>query len=147
MFPTARVSEAITANFVPVNAHIKEQPPQVFERFGIQWEPTQLWVDPSGAERHRTVGYLPVEDFLPQLELGLAKVHFGREQFDEAAKRFRSVYEKDSATAAAPEACYWAGVSAYKATGRREPLSEAAQLLKTKYAASDWAKKASVWLP
>lgn len=46
---------------------------------------------------------------------------------------------------AAPEACYWAGVSAYKARHTPEPLRSTAELLKTRYPDSEWARRASVW--
>ena len=135
----------ISDNFIPVKIHIKEQP-KTFERFKALWTPTLLVMDADGVERHRLEGYLPVEDFLADLELGLAKLHFQKQQYQEAEKRYRSVYRAYPKSAAAPEACYWAGVSAYKATNKPEPLTEAAQALKEKYPESEWARKSSVWL-
>ena len=138
------MSEAIIASFVPARAHIKEQP-RTFERFAVQWTPTQLVLEPDGKERHRTEGFLPVDDFLAQLHLGLAKLDSGRQQYGEAVRRFRSVYEMFPTAGAAPEACYWVGVSAYKNTRNPEPLTETARLLKSKYPDSKWTRKASVW--
>ncbi len=48
---------------------------------------------------------------------------------------------------ASPEAVYWAGVSAYKATGSPDPLQQTGKRLRDKYPQSEWTKKASVWLP
>lgn len=135
----------VSENFLPVKIHIKEQP-KTFERFKAQWTPTQLILDSEGVERHRMEGFFPLEDFLAQLELGLAKLSFQKLQYREAEKHFRSLCQTYPASGAAPEACYWAGVSAYKVTNKPEPLGEAAKLLKEKYPDSEWTRKASVWL-
>ncbi len=103
-------------------------------------------MDAEGAERHRMEGFFPVEDFLAQLELGLAKMAFQRQEYREAEKRFRSACKTYPNSGAAPEACYWAGVSAYKADNKAEHLGETAKLLKEKYPESEWTRKSSVWL-
>ncbi|MCI0404886.1 MAG: outer membrane protein assembly factor BamD [candidate division Zixibacteria bacterium] len=139
------MSRFISENFIPVKFHVKEKP-DAFPRFGAQWTPTQLVMDAEGVERHRMEGFFPVEDFLAQLELGLAKMAFQKQQFREAEKRFRQACQTYPNSGAAPEACYWAGVSAYKATNKPEPLGEAAKVLKEKYPESEWARKSSVWL-
>jgi TolA-binding protein len=138
------VAGFISENFIPVKAHIKEQP-QVFERFKTQWTPTLLVLDSSGTERHRFEGFLPAEDFREQLELALAKLAFSENKFQEAEQRYRKFVEQHPASEAAPEALYWAGVSQYKATNDAGALKETAQQFKTKYKESSWAKKASVW--
>lgn len=91
-------------------------------------------------------GFFGADDFLAQLELGLAKKDFQKQNYSEAEKRFRSIYEKYPSSGAAPEAMYWAGVSAYKATNKPENLAQTGKLLKEKYPDSEWARKASVWL-
>lgn len=135
----------VTEGFVPVKVHIKEQP-KVFERFDARWTPTILALDPEGVERHRIEGFLPVDDFLAQLEMGRAKIAFARSQFGEGERIFRSVRERYPSTGAAPEASYWEGVSAYKATHDPKHLREAALRLEETHPESEWARKASVWL-
>lgn len=137
--------EAVSGNFLPVKAHIKEQK-RTFERFNAQWTPTQIVLDSDGVERHRIEGFLPVEDFLAQLSLGLGKLLFQHQEYGNAEKRFRSIVETHATTGAAPEACYWAGVSAYKRSNDPAPLSATAKLLKAKYPESEWTRKASVWI-
>jgi TolA-binding protein len=134
----------VTRQFVPAKVHIKEQKP-VFERFGAHWTPTQLILDEDGAEQHRIEGFLPAEDFLAQLELGLAKRHFKHQEFGEAATLFRSLCERSQGAGAAAEACYWAGVAAYKADSDASHLKETAAVLRRRYPDSEWARKASVW--
>ncbi len=86
-----------------------------------------------------------MNDFLAQLQLGLAKSAFARERFDEAERLFREITRQHPKSDAAPEAVYWAGVSKYKATHDPAPLAAAARELSERYASSSWAKKASVW--
>jgi uncharacterized protein HemY len=115
------------------------------ERYNAQWTPTLLVLDPEGTERHRIEGFLPAQDLLAQLTLGLGRSAFARQQWDEAERRFREVVERFANTEAAPEALYWAGVSRYKAKGDPKALGETAREFSRRYQESSWAKKASVW--
>jgi len=134
----------ISSNFIPAKIHIKEQP-QTFKRFGAQWTPTILVITPNGEEAHRIEGFLGVDDMLAQLELGLGKSLFKMEKFEDAEKHFRSVVQQYPTSEAAPQALYWAGVAAYKATNDPGKLKDTAQAVQKKYPQSEWAKKASVW--
>ena len=49
-------------------------------------------------------------------------------------------------TGAAPEACYWAGVSAYKGSNDATHLGATARQLKEQFPESEWTRKSSVWL-
>ena len=111
----------------------------------MQWTPTLIIADSNGTERYRFEGYLPVEEFLPQLEFGLGKVAFANEKWDEAERRFRTIVERYPNSDVAPEALYWAGVAKYKGTGDAAALNDTAKAFKSKYADTAWAKKASVW--
>ncbi len=135
----------VSEHFVPVKIHVKERP-QDFGRFKAEWTPTVIVAEADGTERHRYVGYLPAEDFLAQLELGLAKAAFSRGQFDAAQRAFRDLVTRYPKTEAAPEAVYWSAVSAYKASGKPESLKQGGAELQQKYPQSDWAKKGSVWV-
>lgn len=144
MYPDERVARFIQENFVPVKIHIKENP-KGFERFGAQWTPTMIVADSNGTERYRFEGYLPVDDFLAQLDLGLAKSAFANQNWSEAERRFREVADGFPKTESAAEAIYWAGVSRYKASGDAAALHETAEAVRSRYPESQWAKKASVW--
>jgi tetratricopeptide (TPR) repeat protein len=139
----------VTEHFLPVRVHVREQPEawkKLGERYGVQWTPTILVVDPSGAERHRIEGFLPADEFLAQLTLGLGKSAFARQQFGEAERWFREAVERYPETDAAPEALYWAGVALYKKTNDPSALGQTGEALRRQYPDSVWAKKASVWL-
>jgi hypothetical protein len=138
------VESFINDNFIPVKIHIKEQP-KTFERFGAQWTPTIQILDPDGAKRHQFEGFLPSNDFLAQLKIGLAHSAFARQQWKEAESRYDDIVKALPATDAAAEALYWLGVSRYKDSGDGTFLQQTAEAFKTRYNDSTWAKKASVW--
>jgi hypothetical protein len=148
VYPDPRVERLINAHFVPVRVHVKEQAKdfeQLGERYGAQWTPVTLVLSPDGQERHRIEGFLPADDFVAQLSLGLGRVDFDQRRYEEAEKRFRGVLERHPKTDAAAEALYWAGVSKYKATNDPSALAETARAFKERFRDTAWAKKASVW--
>ena len=126
--------------------HIKKQP-QTFERFNAAWTPTTLVLDADGTERHRIEGFLPADDFLAQLGLGLGKLHFHHGQWKEAEKALRPVCELVPPAGATAEACYWAGVVAYKGSNDAKHLGATAKVLAERVPDNEWARKASVWKP
>ena len=101
--------------------------------------------DSGGTERYRFEGFLPAEEFLPQLEFGLAKEAFAASRFDEAERRFREIAERHPDADIAPEALYWAGVAKYKGTNDAAALKATADAFQSRYSDSVWAKKASIW--
>jgi hypothetical protein len=148
VYTDPRVIRFVTEHFIPVRVHVREQADEfkrLGARYGVQWTPAVLIIDPAGEARHRIEGFLPADDFLSQLALGLAQSSFARGEFPEAEQRFRSLIETYPATDAAPEALYWAGVSRYKGSGDAAALGETARQFQQRYQTSTWAKKASVW--
>ena len=134
----------VSSNFISVRLHVKKHP-EAMERFGVQWTPTVLILDSNGKERHRIEGFLPADDFLGQLQLGLGHAQFANSNFQDAERQFRDVVEKTPNTEAAAEAMYWAGVSRYKASNDAGALKATAQAFKDRYRDTSWAKRASIW--
>lgn len=134
----------INESFIPVKIHIKEQP-KSFERFGAQWTPTIQLLDSDGTKRHQIEGFLPADDFLAQLKLGLAHSAFARQEFKDAESYYEDVANTLPKSDAAAEALYWLGVSRYKGSGDPGFLRQTAEAFKTRFQDSSWAKKASVW--
>jgi hypothetical protein len=150
VYPNERVARFVQDNFIPARVHVKDQAEdfrRLGQRYNAQWTPTLLVIDPEGNERHRVEGFLPAEDLLAQLTLGLAQSAFGRQRWEEAEQRFREVVDRFPGAEAAPEALYWAGVSRYKGKGDVSALGQTAQEFTRRYRESSWAKKASVWKP
>jgi TolA-binding protein len=148
VYTDPRVIELIQATFVPVRVHVKENASEfkrLGERLNAQWTPTILVVDDKEQERHRIEGFLPADDFLAQLALGVAHAKFASGDFVEAARLFEDVLNTYPASDAAPEAQYWAGVSGYKATGDASALKDTARRFTERFQDTSWAKKASVW--
>lgn len=148
MYPDERVQRIVLENFVPARVHVRDQADQFRElgkRFGAQWTPTILVLDASGTEHHRIEGFLPPDDFLAELELGLGRMQFDSGDFEQAQKSFRAILEDYPESDAAAAALYWAGVSKYKASNDASALEETARAFQRRYRDTTWAKKASVW--
>ena len=148
MYADERVARLISESFISARVHVKDQAEdfaRLGERFGAQWTPTIVMLDENGVERHRIEGFLPVEDFLAHLELGLARIAFFGGAFDEAQRRFDQLAQRYPESELAPEGVYWSGVSRYKATNDAGALAQTAKAFEKRYQRSPWAKKASVW--
>jgi TolA-binding protein len=148
VWPDERVVHFVNQHFLAARVHVKEDPKdfkRYSERYSAQWTPTILELDADGVERHRVEGFLPADDFLAQLMLGLAHMAFQQERWADAERRFREIVAGLPHTDAAAEALYWAGVASYKATGDGASLKDTARAFTQRYQDSTWAKKASVW--
>ena len=148
MYTDPRVINLVTTNFNPVRIHVREDAEawkKVGLDLGVQWTPTIVILDPAGVERHRIEGFLPADDFLAQVSLGLAKASFSRNDFADAERRYRAIVDTYPKTETAAEALYWAGVSKYKGTNDASALHDTAKAFGERYQESSWAKKSSVW--
>ena len=148
MYPDERVVKLITDNLIPARVHVKDQAAdfrKYAEKYDAQWTPTTIFLDPEGVERHRIEGFLPNDDFLAQVMLGLGHLAFRAGDFTTAERWFRRVVDTLPKTDAAPEAQYWAGVSRYKGSGDASALGATAKAFSERYQDSTWAKKASIW--
>lgn len=140
-YPNEKVASFITEHFIPLKLNILDNP-EPAKRYQASWTPTILVRDADGREYHRHVGYLPPDDFLAQLSLARGMTEFERQNFGEAVNRFQEVINQYPTSSAAPQACYYMGVSHYK-LGDREKLMAAWGDLMKNYPDNDWAKKAS----
>jgi hypothetical protein len=138
------VAGFITGHFIPVRFHVKRNP-EGFARFKAQWTPTQIILDAQGEERYRIEGFLPKDDYLAQLTMGLGRLDFERGDFTAAAREFDDVLVRHPGATSAPEARYWAGVSRYKGSNDAGALKQTAQDIAARWPESEWAKKASIW--
>ena len=136
-------------NFLPVRVHVREDADEfkaLGQKYGVGWTPGVLFLDAEGKEAYRIEGFLPLVDFLANLELGLGHIAFQHGDFEDAAHRFDAVLTEHAGSKdAAAEALYWAGVSRYKATHDVEVLKETARQFGRRFADTAWARKASVW--
>src|SRR6185369_7057515 len=97
--------------------------------FRVVWTPTLITLDYYGKEHQRTLGYLPPDEMVASLLLGIGKVGFGYEQFNDAVLQFNMLLNGYPKSAAAPEAVYLRGVARYKASHAPTALKECYQQL------------------
>jgi hypothetical protein len=138
-YPNAKVADFISQRMVPLQV-LADNP--LAAEFKVKWTPTIVILDFYGKEHHRTVGFFPPEEFIPNLLLGMGKVDFDTDQFNDAILHFDSLLADYPRSAAAPEAIYLRGVSRYKASHDAKPLKEAYEKLKAEYPASEWTNRA-----
>lgn len=138
-YPDKRVAEFISARMVPIQV-LSDHP--LASEFNIKWTPTIIVLDYYGKEHQRTVGFMPPEEFIPSLMLGMGKVDFETGQYEAAIRHFDSVVSDYPGSFAAPEAIYLRGVSGYYSSHEAAPLKEAYEKLKAGYPASEWVKRA-----
>jgi hypothetical protein len=142
-YPDPRVAEFVSRHFVPVQLPVKEHRDLV-EEYLVSWTPNVILADDRGRPHDRVEGYLPPEDFLAELALGLGKFLLNRKQFADAAERFEGVVERHPGTEARAEALYWLGVALYKGSHDAALLRPSWQRLTREHPASGWATRTKV---
>lgn len=138
-YPSIDVINFIADKFVPLRAPYDSE---LGSTFGITWTPTIIVLDFYGREHYRSVGFLPPEEFIPALLLGMAKLDFDANEQNDAVLHLNSLLEKYPHSAAAPEAVYLRGVSRYKGSHDASALKEAYQTLQARYPQSEWTRRA-----
>jgi thioredoxin-related protein len=78
-YPDARVSNFIQQDCVPVRVAAKDNPALVSE-YLVGWTPNVVIADDRGRVHYRVEGFLPPEEFVARLSLGVGKflLHGGR---------------------------------------------------------------------
>jgi len=117
----------------------------MWKRFHVRWTPTVLILGPDGDEAWRVEGFLPADEFLSQLLLGLGFLAANHKDWATAQRMFDEVVSTFPQTDAAPQAMYWAGVARYSATHSVDELKKLRRQFEQRYQNTSWAKRASVW--
>jgi len=110
--------------------------------FRVVWTPTLIVLDYYGKEHQRTVGFLPPEEMVAWLLLGMGKVSFDQDQFNEAGIQLNTLLNGYPDSASAPEAVYLRGVARYKSSHAAEALKDAYRQLAATYPGNEWTKRA-----
>lgn len=111
--------------------------------YNVSWTPTLIVIDYYGREHQRTVGYLPPEEIVGSLLLGMGKVSLGHGNFNEAVIQFSTLLNGCPDCASAPEAVYLRGVARFSTSHNPTALKEIQQQIAAKYPQSEWAKRAA----
>jgi tetratricopeptide (TPR) repeat protein len=139
-YPDEKVVAFIEKNMIPLRVAYDSQP--LATQFNLKWTPALITLDLEGKEHQRTVGFLPPEELIPSLLLGIAKSHYDGEKFSEALAALDRILKEAPKSDSAPEAIYLKGVCGYKSTHQPKPLKDAYQELQAHYPSSEWTKRA-----
>ena len=140
-YPDVKVSNFIIDRVVPLRVPADAQP--LSTEFQVHWTPTLVTLDMYGKEHYRTVGFLPPEELVPSLILGIAKVDFAAQQYNDALINLNMLLAGYPESGAAPEAIFLKGVSGYKSSKDPKYLKSAYEQLSGSYPGSEWTKRAT----
>jgi len=140
----AKVADTIERETAPVMVDVQKDQ-ETAKRFNIEWTPAFVLCDEEGKAMERLEGYLPAEDFVPELILakGLADFHLQRNE--DAIREFELLVENHPASELVPEAEYYLGAAIFKKTGETDKLSEVCHDLLMTHPESPWTKRCSIW--
>jgi hypothetical protein len=139
-YPDSKVAQFINSRIIPVQLLHDVQP--YASDYNVKWTPTIIILDETGKEHHRIIGFLPPDEFIPALLLGIAKTAFDRDELDGAEADLDRLLKGYPKSSAAPEALYLSGVARFKVGHKPEALKAAFERLKQEYPSSEWAKRA-----
>lgn len=142
-YPDPRVAEFIAQHCVAVRIPVKENR-ELVDEYLVSWTPNVVLADDSGRVHYRAEGYLPPEEFVARLALGVGKFQLNRKEFARAADRFEGVIGRHPGTAEAAEALYWLGVARYKPSHDAAQLHPIWERLAREYADSEWAVRTKI---
>ena len=141
-YPDAAEVDYITKNFIPLQINVQTSS-EIAGKYRAFWTPTILVLDSNGTEYYHLNGFLPPDEFIPQLEFGLGMMALEKQDYKTAGAQLKSVVDKYTRSDIAPQAQYWLGVSEYKDAHNVEALLNAWRKLKKDYPDNIWAKKVS----
>ncbi len=139
-YPDKNVAAFIEIELVPIRILYDAVP--MSQDFNVKWTPTLVVLDVGGKEHYRTLGFIPPEDLVASLLLGMGKACFDLDEWDQAIENFERIIKDYSKSYYAPEAVYLRGVSRYKATEQGEHLKQIYETLRTEYPQSVWTSRA-----
>jgi hypothetical protein len=145
-YPNAQVAEFVSERFVAIKFNVKEPHPDYKEALGrgkVLWAPLLVFLDGRGSELRRYVGFLPPDEFLAELRLGLGLAAMTHTNFEEALRWFDGAAELFPSASAAPEALFWAAAAGYRLSGLPEVIRRWDDL-RARYPESTWARRADV---
>lgn len=143
-----RVCALLNQAFVPLLYNAR-QPDRNFESLNgksiYAFSPVLIIKSPDGTELHRVTGYLPPDDMLIYLNLGLALDALYRRSWPDAYELLDQAAATYPNAKNIPEALWWRGVAAYrKSGGDLGALADAWSVLRNDFPLSVWADRADI---
>jgi thioredoxin-related protein len=145
-FPNPEVDELLRAEFVCLKVNTAELPDDakpLVRAHRLIWTPDLLFLDPTGAQLGRRLGFHPPAEFVAVLRIALGQTAMAYRDYERAQQQFTLAAEHAGAADTRPEALFWAGIAAYKlGGGDRAILRREWAVLRDEYPASPWWTRA-----
>ncbi len=143
-YPDSTVIQFVNTTMIPIQLPSDSKP--YADDFNVKWTPTIIILDEDGKEHARTVGFLPPEEFVPSLLLGILKAYFDLNRFSEALAHAEMLVVEYPKSKPAREAIYLRGVAGCKSTHDPKYLKAAYVKQEAEYPESEWAVSAQPYL-
>lgn len=141
-YPNEKVIGYLNEQFIPVQLN-QSQNLDFFKENEVFWTPTVTVCDAQGIERHRWIGYLPPEEFLPKAKFARGWLAMLSQDWNKASSVLNEIVSLHKQSLSAPDALYWLGVANWKISRNFDDLSKAWTDLMEQYPRSEAALKAS----
>ena len=139
-YPENKVIEYINQHVVPLRVASDSQP--LATDFNVKWTPVLAILDKEGSAHQQTLGFFGPEELIPSLMLGIAKVHFDHDQYDNALATLHTLQADYPKSVAIPEGIYLEGVSRFKQGHEPQTLKEAYEQLQADFPKNEWTQRA-----
>jgi hypothetical protein len=146
-YPNVQLQEYLSKNFVCLMVNEGEPTPdqkKLLAEYRALWSPALIYLDWSGSELRKVIGYRDPEQMLGDSMMTVGKFHLLHRRLDEAAAEFREIATESQARGVAAEARYWEGIAIYKKTRSLDDLKHIWNHLAMSHADGEWAKSANV---
>jgi len=140
-YPNKDVADFINEELIPLRVRFDAVP--LAKDFTVKWTPTIIMLDTKGKEHRRTVGFVPAEEMIPLLELGMAKTCFDLDDQDQAVVYCDQIIRAYPQSHSAPESVYLRGVSLFLGTHDAGNLKQLHEKLRNEYPQSAWVQRSS----
>jgi hypothetical protein len=140
-YPDEKVTDYISNKYIALRLANNAEP--YASDFMVKWTPRIIVFDAAGQIHQSTIGFSSPEEFIPFLELALAKADFNLNHLEECKIHLDLILNNHPNSFSAPEAVYYKGVTDYKLSGEAGPLKDAYNTLKDRYPDSEWTQRAA----
>lgn len=141
-YPQTFVQSIVNDYCVPLQLNnAAEENKALVGRFRHIWTPDLRVLDGDAFELYRWNGYLPPAEFAARLLAGLGHARLRLRQFDAAQALYSDVLRRFPTSFAAPEAQYFAAVTAYRKSGQANDLLHGWHELEKVYPGTEWTAK------
>jgi hypothetical protein len=144
-FAEQRVVEFIDAHLVPLRFQASEQP-ELVARHHVTRTPTVLLADANGNVYFRIEGFLPPDDFLSRLSMGVGAFECQLEE-PPPDEHVDAVQTTGGGSDVAAQALYWQATARFRRTGDTQRLRSDWQAIAAGFPRSVWALRTRLTEP